>query len=372
MRALTTATVLATVLAAAVSASVAGTVALEWSPADGATGYRVYYGTAANNYTTQMDVGSATQTTVSGLADCMPWYFAVKAYDAGGNFSSTYSNEVTGWPRPSLTNVSPAAAEQGRRLTLTIDGSNFKSGATVTFSTPGITVNAVTVQSCNRLTADVTVGTGATLGGSTLDLMNTDRTFGTYPSALTVQAAVAPMVAVTAPANGATQVPTSVQPAVTFSEAMVPATISAATVQLVDASSNVVAQASGSPTLSSDGRTATLRPAAVLTEGQTYRLRVVGGATGVLDLAGLPLASTFLQGTGFSTVADTTAPTVTGMVSGDLTSSSARILWTTSEPADSQVFYRPAGDTAYLETALDSALVTSHAALITGLTAGTT
>ena len=135
MRALTTATVLATVLAAAVSASVAGTVALEWSPADGATGYRVYYGTAANNYTTQMDVGSATQTTVSGLADCMPWYFAVKAYDAGGNFSSTYSNEVTGWPRPSLTNVSPAAAEQGRRLTLTIDGSNFKSGATVTFST---------------------------------------------------------------------------------------------------------------------------------------------------------------------------------------------------------------------------------------------
>jgi hypothetical protein len=372
MRALTISTVLATVLGAAISASAAGTVALQWSPADGASGYRVYYGTAAGNYTTQMDVGSATQTTVSGLADCMPWYFAVKAYDAGGNFSTTYSNEVTGWPRPSLTNVSPAAAEQGRRLTLTVDGSNFKSGATVTFSTPGLTVNAVTVQSCNRLTVDVTVGTGATLGGSNLDLMNSDRTFGTYPSALTVQAAVAPMVAVTAPLNGATQVPTSVQPAVTFSEPMLPSTISATTVQLVDASGAAVAQASGSPTLSSDGRTATLRPAAVLSEGQTYRLRVVGGTTGVLDLAGLPLASTFLQGTGFSTIADTTAPTVAGMTSSDLTSSSARILWTTNEPSDSQVFYRRAGDAAYLETPVDPTLVTSHAALITGLAAGTT
>src|SRR5262245_34394106 len=121
MRALTISTVLATVLAAAVSASSAGTVALQWDPASGAAGYRVYYGTAAGNYTNQMDVGSATQATVSGLADCMPWYFAVKAYDPGGAFSTTYSNEVTGWPRPSLTNVSPAVAEQGRRLNLTVD-----------------------------------------------------------------------------------------------------------------------------------------------------------------------------------------------------------------------------------------------------------
>ena len=68
MRASTITTVLATVLAASISASMAGTVALDWSPAAGATGYRVYYGTAANNYTTQTDVGSATQTTVSGLA----------------------------------------------------------------------------------------------------------------------------------------------------------------------------------------------------------------------------------------------------------------------------------------------------------------
>jgi hypothetical protein len=372
MRALTTSTVLATVLGLAISASAAGTVALQWDPADGASGYRVFYGTAPGNYTTQVDTGSATQTTVSGLADCMPWYFAVKAYDGGGNFSTTYSNEVTGWPRPSLTNVSPATAEQGRRLTLTIDGSNFKSGATVTFSTPGLTVNAVTVQSCNRLTVDVTVGTGATVGGSNLELMNGDRTFGSYPSALTVQAAVAPMVAVTAPINGATQVPTSVQPTVTFSEAMVPSTISASTVQIVDASGTAVAQAAGSPTLSSDGRTATLRPAAVLTEGRTYRLRVVGGTSGVLDLAGLPLSSTFLQGTGFSTIADTTAPAVAGMASSDLTSSSARILWTTNEPADGQVSYRRAGDSAYLETALDPALVTSHAAVITGLSAGAT
>jgi len=49
MRALKTSTALATVLAAAISASVAGTVALQWSPATGASGYRVFYGTAAGN-----------------------------------------------------------------------------------------------------------------------------------------------------------------------------------------------------------------------------------------------------------------------------------------------------------------------------------
>ena len=372
MRALTTSIALATVLGAAISASTAGTVALQWSPANGASGYRVYYGTAAGNYTTQMDVGSATQTTVSGLADCMPWYFAVKAYDAAGTFSTTYSNEVSGWPRPSLTNVSPGAAELGRRLILTVDGANFRSGATLTFSTPGITVNAVTVQSCNRLTVDVTVGTGTLLGGSNLELMNTDRTFGTYPSALTVQAAVAPTVTGTTPAAGATQVPTSVQPTVTFSEAVQPATVLATTVQLVDANGNAVAQASGSPSLSSDGRTATLRPAALLADGQTYRLRVEGGTSGVLDLAGLGLGATYLQSTGFATVADTTGPVISGMGSADLTSSSARILWTTSEPADTQAFYRKVGDTAYLETTLDGTLVTSHAATLQGLLAGTT
>ena len=372
MRALTTSTALATVLAAAISASVAGTVALQWSPATGASGYRVFYGTAAGNYTNQMDAGTATQTTVSGLADCMPWYFAVKAYDAAGNFSTTYSNEVAGWPRPSLTNVSPATAELGRRLTLTVDGANFRSGATVTFSTSGLTVNAVTVQSCNRLTVDVTVATTALMGGRDLEVMNTDRTFGTYPSAVMVQAAVAPTVTGTTPAAGATQVPTSVQPTVTFSEAVQPASVLATTVQLVDANGTAVAQAAGSPSLSSDGRTATIRPAALLADGQSYRLRVEGGASGVLDLAGLGLGATFLQSTGFSTVADTTGPVISGRSAADLTSSSARILWTTNEPADTQAFYRAAGDTGYLQTTLDGTLVTSHAAVLQGLLAGTT
>jgi hypothetical protein len=367
MRVLKTSTVLAAIVAAAISASMAGTVSLRWDPSPGATGYRVFYGTAPGSYSGEMDAGNATQATISGLADCATWYLAVKAYDAAGNLSVTYSNEVSGWPRPAVSAVTPGTAEKGRRLTLTVDGSNFKSGAAVTFSTAGLTVHAITVQSCNRLTADVTIGSTAATGSSDVEVMNTDRTFGTRTGGLQIAAAVAPSVSSSTPADAATAVAVSVQPTVTFSEAMLPASVGSSTVRLLDANGAAVTQAAGSPSLSADGRTATIRPAAALAVGQTYRLQVVGGASGVLDLAGLGLGATWAQTTGFTTAADTTGPTISALSATNLASTSARIEWTTSEPADSQVFFRKTGDATYQQTSVAAALVTSHAVTLTGL-----
>lgn len=363
-----------TVASAAGAPAFAGTASLAWDPVTDVdlAGYRVYYGTSPGVYTQSVDVGNVTQTTITGLTDCTNYYFGVKAYDTAANESASYSNEISGWSRPTVASSTPAAAEQGRTLSLTIAGTNFQSGATAAFSKAGLTVNSTTVNACGQVTVNVTVSNTAAPGASNLDITNPDTVFGTGVNVFTVQATVAPSVSSTTPADGATGVSIAVHPTVVFSEPMLAASITAANVKLLDDTSAAVAQAAGSPSLSSDGLTATITPAANLTQGKTYKIQVVGGGSGVLDLANHGMASTYTQTTGFSTVADTTPPTITAVASTNVASTTATITWTTNEAADSQVFYRRQGDAAYQQTAVNPALVTSHSTGLAGLDPSTT
>lgn len=110
-----------------------------------------------------------------------------------------------------------------------------------------------------------------------------------------------PQVSSTNPADGASGVSNSVHPTVTFNEALDASTVTATTIRLIDASGATVAQAAGSPVLSGDGRTATITPASALAELATYRIRVIGGDSGVKDEAGNPMDSTWTQPNGFTT-----------------------------------------------------------------------
>jgi hypothetical protein len=352
----------------------AGTASLAWDPVPDAdlAGYRVYYGTSPTSYASSVDVGNVTQTTIPGLTDCTNYYFGVKAYDTAGNQSTTYSNQVQGWSRPTVTSVTPSAAEQGRSLTLTIAGSNFQTGAVAAFATAGITVTSTTVNACGQLTVNVTIANTAAPGASSLDVTNADGVFGTGTALFTVQAAVAPTVASTTPLDGATGISISVKPTVTFSEAMLASSITAANVKLLNDTGAAVAQAAGSPSLSSNGLIATITPAASLTEGRIYKIQVVGGTAGVLDLANHGMAATSTQATGFSTVADTTPPTISAVASSAVLSTTATVTWTTSEASDGQVFYRKPGATTYQQTALDPTMVTSHSTGLAGLDPSTT
>ncbi len=349
----------------------AGTISVAWDPVSDPdlAGYRLYWGNSVGNYTQQQDVGIGTSATLSGLTDCATYYVGVKARDALGNVSASYSNEISGYPRPVVTAVSPASAEQGLQLNVMLTGANFMSGATVQLGNAGIAVNSVTVNSCNQITASITVGSGAAAGATTLDVTNPDQVFGTSSGLFTVLAATPPTVASTSPASGATGVPLNAQPAVTFSEAVRATTVTSATVQLL-AGSTPVAQAVGSPSLSADGRTATIVPAANLTYNTTYRIQVLGGTSGVRDLANNALASTFTQTPGFTTVTDASAPSISA-VSATAQATTAAITWTTTEPADSQVFYRRGSETTYQQTAVDTTLGTSHSVQIQGLTPAT-
>ncbi len=366
--------VTATLLAAFINPAVAGTVSLAWDPVTDAdlAGYRVYYGTSPGVYTLSVDVGNVTQTTINGLTDCTTYYFGVKAYDTAANESTTYSNQVQGWSRPVVTSSTPNGAEQGRTLTLTIAGVNFASGATALFSNTGITVNSTTVNACGQLTLNVTVGNSATPGASNLDVTDPDGVFGTGTAIFTVQTAVAPTVASTTPTDGAAAASVAVHPTVTFSEAMLPSSITATNVKVLDDTGTAVAQAGGSPTLSANGLTATITPAANLAQGQTYKLQVVGGAAGVVDLANHGMASTMTQVTGFTTTGDATAPTISAVASTGVLATTATITWTTNEAGDSQVSYRRLGDAAYQQTAINATLLTSHSIGLSGLDPSTT
>src|SRR5204863_517737 len=67
---------------------------------------------------------------------------------------------------------------------------------------------------------------------------------------------------------------------------------------------------------------------------------------------------------------DTTAPVISAVVSSSITSSGATISWTTDETSDTQVEYGPT--TSYGSTsALNTALITSHAVTLTALNEAT-
>jgi hypothetical protein len=314
-----------------------GDVTLTWDPSVGATGYRVHSGTSPDQYTTSTDVGNVTQVNLDQLTDCTLWYLNATAYNAAGE--SSYAIEVSSWPRAIISNTNPPAAEQGRALNLTISGTNFQAGDTLQFSDPNIQVNSLSVNSCAEITASITVGSSAVVGSSDVTVTHVSGVSGSGVGLFTVALAVPPTVVSTSPLDGATGVNGDVQPTVQFSEPMLDNTISATSIRLLDAAGNPVGQAAGSPNLSADGTVATIVPAANLGDGATYRIEVLGGASGVRDLADHPMDSTFVQATGFET-ADPSAPQISSIQATSVTGTSAVITWTTDEPADSQVFYR--------------------------------
>lgn len=62
--------------------------------AEDIAGYKIYYGTASNEYTTAIDVGNTSTYTISNLSSGT-YYVTVTAYDVAGN-ESAHSTEISG------------------------------------------------------------------------------------------------------------------------------------------------------------------------------------------------------------------------------------------------------------------------------------
>jgi hypothetical protein len=93
----------------AVPDAVAFQLSLAWdkSSETNVTGYKLFYGLASGQYTSNVDVGNQTSCTVSNLTDGKTYYFAVTAYNSYGQ--SPYSNEVIYVSSTTSTNHAPVA-----------------------------------------------------------------------------------------------------------------------------------------------------------------------------------------------------------------------------------------------------------------------
>ena len=98
---------------------------------------------------------------------------------------------------------------------------------------------------------------------------------------------IAPTVTARTPADGAAGLHVGTPATVTFSESMRASTIDATTFTLRDGGQDVPATV----TYDAASNTATLRPQTALRYGATHQVTVEGGAGGVTDLAGNPLAA---------------------------------------------------------------------------------
>jgi hypothetical protein len=119
----------------------------------------------------------------------------------------------------------------------------------------------------------------------------------------------APTVTGTINANGATGVAINTKVGATFSEAMDPLTITAATFTLTGPGGAAVAGA-----VSYTGVSAVFTPAAFLAVNTPYTATIT---TGAKDLAGNPLAANYGWSWTTGAIADATAPTVTGTINAD-------------------------------------------------------
>ena len=215
--------------------------------------------------------------------------FPANAYTGApinGKISATFSEAMDS----ATTTTTTFTLKQG---TTAVAGSVTYVGVTATF-TPAADLAAGTVY-----TATITTG-AKDLAGNAL-ASNFVWTFTTGAAADTT----APMVSSTVPANAATGAAIGGNIAVTFSEAMDPLTITTANFTLKQGTTAV----SGAVTYA--GTTATFNPTSNLAASTVYTATIT---TGVKDLAGNALTSSYVWTFTTGAAPDTTAPLVSSIV----------------------------------------------------------
>ena len=205
-----------------------------------------------------------------------------------------------GSSKATLTSIAPSSGAQGATVAVTLTGTNFASGSTITVSGTGITVSNPTVASSTSITATFTIAANAPTGAQNVTVTGSGNTSGSQTFTVT---ALSPAVTSTNPAIGATAVPINRKVTAAFSKPMDPVTITAVTFTLASGTTNVT----GVVTYNAASNIATFAPAANFAANTAFTATIT---TGTKDLAGNSLASNFVWAFTTSAVADTTAPTV--------------------------------------------------------------
>ena len=92
--------------------------------------------------------------------------------------SGTCSGCLTIDPHPVITQLSPNSIPNGTTAQITVTGTNFVSGLTVTVTIPGAIVGTPTQETATSFTVSVTVPAGTTPGTYQFKMINPDRGTG--------------------------------------------------------------------------------------------------------------------------------------------------------------------------------------------------
>lgn len=210
-------------VAGMVHAQAAPQIPISWDPVTDAdlVGYRVYFGTSSRHCGTttrfcdkaadcadvvppactysgggSMDVGLVTSAILTVPADCTNYFVAVRALDASGNLSASFSNEFQGWAGVTITAPTSLACEKGKNCAFTIAGTNFRATSPKAWfgplgtdcsatPTPASCIPASSISIPGGCTsASLSFGliaTGATEGPRVLRWQNQDGTFRDAP-----------------------------------------------------------------------------------------------------------------------------------------------------------------------------------------------
>ena len=198
-----------------VAAQVSGpTVAVSWNEVTAPTGGTVdgYYVQRISGSTATPACGSSALTPLSGSAtSCTDrgnpdgqgvpagsyTYRVTAVWRSWSSSASSGSVTVAG---PSLSSTSPSSADRGATHDLiTVNGSNFVSGATVSFAAAGVTVEQVVYNSPTSLTAQISVSASAATGPGNVTVTNPDGDQATGPNVFTINPA--PSVTSTTPSS---------------------------------------------------------------------------------------------------------------------------------------------------------------------------
>jgi Big-like domain-containing protein/fibronectin type III domain protein len=247
--------------------------------------------------------------------------------DLSGNslattFNSVFTTAVVDTTAPTVTAVSPANLATNVPTNTTVQVTFSEAMDSTTMTNTNVTLKVTTTSALvpavvvyNKATHVATLTPSSALAfatGYTVTVTTGvkdaagNALASPFSSTFTTAAApdtTAPTILSRTPANGATGVATTVAPTVTFSEPMDTTTINSTNIRLSVTSTS--AAVAGTVSYNTATNTATFTPTSPLSNSTGYTLTVT---TGVKDVAGNALAA---QSTStFTTVADTTSPTV--------------------------------------------------------------
>lgn len=197
-------------------------------------------------------------------------------------------------PTPVLTGINPSTGTQGKTVAVTLTGTNFISGTTISVSGTGINVNSPSVVSSTSITANFVIASDAALGGHDVTVSNGAKT---SPSSVkfTVAAPPPPTLTSISPASGTqgravtvTLTGTNFAPGATVGISSLGVT--ASNVTFVNASQMTVVL-TVDPTAAPGSRNVTVSQAGVTTAAQPFNVTALqpaaiasvplNGATGV-------------------------------------------------------------------------------------------